>query len=137
MSTTITETEEERIVREEQEAHDRDQREERERRAAGDGDQTKLVELPKIKIVVDEADPTILRLHFSGDITIDRGDARWIEWWNRIRPGKTLDLNVGLFCPSAPLVHRRDKEGDVDAVAQTKNLIVTDVYLDEELEPES
>ena len=130
MSTTATEIELERQVREEQEEHDRLAAEERARREA-DG-QGKLVELPKIKILVDEADPTKIVVHFTGDIVLERGDAGWIEWFNRLKPGKTADLSVGVFVPNSTRTHRRDKEGDVHAVVQTTTLIVTDVYLDDE-----
>ena len=42
------------------------------------------------------------------------------------------DLVVTVHVAGAKMRHRRDSEGDVDAVVQTKSLIVTDVFLRDE-----
>jgi hypothetical protein len=111
------ETELERTVREEQEAHDA---------AEAEG---KLFEVPRVKVVVDETDPTVLKLAFAGSIDLDRSVKADVDFYNRLADGKTCDLAISVHVAGAKTVHRRDSEGDVDAVVQTKSLTVTDVTI--------
>jgi len=138
MSTTATETEEERIVREEQEAHERQRAKERRQRAEGDVDLNpdpdtgQLLKMPRVPIVIDESDPSVLKVAFSGQVAIERGDKAWVEFYNGLKQGKSAELLVSVHVAGTSKTHRRDKEGDVDAVVETKSLIVTDLHLDEE-----
>jgi len=133
MTTTATETEEERIVREEQEAHDRL---ERERRAGDDVDLEpdpetgQLLKMPRVPVTVDDSDPSALTVAFSGQVTIERGDKQWVEFYNRLAAGRSPELTVSVHVAGVKKTHRRDKEGNVDAIVETKSLVVTDLHLD-------
>lgn len=116
MSATATESELERQVREEQEEHDRQVEE---GNAKG-----KLIEVPRIAVLVDESDPNVLKLRFNGDIELDRGKADDVAFYNSLAVGKNADLAVQVFVAGSKNTHRRDSEGNTDAVVQTKTLIV-------------
>ena len=89
----------------------------------------KLFEVPRVKVIVDESDPTVLKLSFSGSIDLERSQASDVDFYNRLKDGKTADLKISVHVAGAKTAHRRDSEGDVDAVVQTKSLIVTDVEI--------
>jgi hypothetical protein len=89
-----------------------------------DADKGKLFEVPRVAVIVDDSDPTILKLAFSGNIEIDRTVASDVEAYNKLVAGKTVALSVEAHVAGAKTTHRRDSEGDVDAVVQTKSLIV-------------
>lgn len=91
-----------------------------------DPDAGKLFDLPRIK--VDSTNPTVLKTAFSGSIEIERNDKQWAEVFNSLTPGKSHELRVTVFCAGGKKTHRRDSEGDVDAVVQVKSLIVTDIH---------
>ena len=94
-----------------------------------DVDKGKLFEVPRVKIILDESDPTVLKLSFSGGIDLDRTIARDVEFYNKLKSGSSANLAISVHVAGAKNSHRRDSEGDVDAVVQTKSLIVTDVEL--------
>lgn len=101
------------------------QREGTERQAEGqDADKGKLFEVPRVAIALDDTDPTVLKLSFSGGIELDRTNAADVELYNRLTAGKNVALEVEAHVAGAKTTHRRDSEGDVDAVVQTKSLIV-------------
>lgn len=106
-------------VREEQEQYDAD---------AGvtgqDAEKGKLFEVPRVAIAVDETDPTVIKLAFSGGIDLDRTNASDVELYNSLRAGHSTSLSIEAHVAGAKTAHRRDSEGDVDAVVQTKSLIV-------------
>lgn len=128
MTSTAQESELERTVREEQEAHDAAQA------VAGttsgeDAEKGKLFEVPRVAIVVDEADPTVIKLAFAGSVELERGNREQADFYNRLKAGKTVELEVSAFVAGPKNTHRRDAEGNVDAVVQTKSILVTDVHL--------
>jgi hypothetical protein len=90
----------------------------------------KLFDVPRVGIVTDLTDPTVIKLAFGGSIELDRGNAQQIEFYNSLMAGHASDLVIGVHVKGAKMAHRRDSEGDVDAVVQTKSLVVTDVYFD-------
>lgn len=94
-----------------------------------DAEKGKLFEVPRVAVVVDTTDPTVLKLAFSGAVDFDRGNAKQVAFYNKLRAGLPVELNVTAHVAGARQTHRRDSEGDVDAVVQTKSLIVSDVYL--------
>jgi hypothetical protein len=96
-----------------------------------DAEKGKLFEVPRIKVILDETDPTVIKLAFSGSIDLDRTIAKDVEFYNRLRDGKEADLEITVHVAGAKTVHRRDSEGDVDAVVQTKSLTVTNVTVAE------
>lgn len=95
-----------------------------------DAESGKLFEVPRIKIDIDKADPTVLKIAWSGSVELDRGNGQQAGFYNDLKPGQTLELAVIVHCAGAKQVHRRDSEGDVDAIVQTKSLIITDVHLE-------
>ncbi len=96
-----------------------------ERQAEGqDADKGKLFEVPRVAVIVDDTDPTVLKLAFSGGIELDRTNASDVELYNSLRAGRPATFTVEAHVAGAKTAHRRDSEGDVDAVVQTKSLIV-------------
>lgn len=89
-----------------------------------DPDKGKLFDVPRVKVILDEADPTILKLAFSGSIELDRAIADDVAFYNRLKAGESVELHVTAHVAGAKTTHHRDSEGDVDAVVQTKSLIV-------------
>lgn len=111
------ESELERTVREEQEEHDA-------ALTGEDAEKGKLFEVPRVAVLVDESDPNVIKLKFSGSVELDRTNADDVALYNSFKAGKDADLNVGIFCAGPANTHRRDSEGDVDSIVQTKTLIV-------------
>jgi hypothetical protein len=116
MSTAATETSLERQVREEQEAHDAVEG----TQSGEDADKGKLFEVPRV--AVEDSDPNVLKLNFSGSIELERASKADVEFYNRLTAGKNVDLEVQAFVTGPHNTHRRDSEGNVDAVVQTKSL---------------
>jgi len=94
-----------------------------------DAPEGKLFEVPRVKVIVDQADPTVLKISFSGSVELERASKEQVEFYNALKAGKASQLAVTVHVAGAKTSHRRDSEGDVDAVVQTKSLIVTDVQL--------
>lgn len=122
-ATAPAETELERTAREEQEAHERELQGE-------DAEKGKLFEVPRVAVTVDEADPGVLKLAFSGQVELDRSKSDDVAFYNSLKAGKNADLNVQVFVAGPKNSHRRDSDGNVDAVVQTKSLIVHSVEAD-------
>lgn len=59
-----------------------------------DAEKGRLFEVPRVAIVVDDTDPTVLKLAFSGSIELDRTNASDVELYNRIVSGKNVALEV-------------------------------------------
>lgn len=89
----------------------------------------KLFEMPAIEI--DESNPTQITIAFSGSVTLDRSQATDVALYNRFKAGKVFDLNVSGFVAGPTTRHRRDKEGNVDAVAQTKSLVIDSITVED------
>lgn len=85
----------------------------------------KLFEMPKIEI--DESNPTAVTIAFSGSVTLDRSQQSDIDLYNRFKAGKVFDLHVSGFVKGPKTTHRRDSEGNVDAVMQTKSLVIDSI----------
>ena len=86
-------------------------------------DSPRLFEMPAIEI--DESNPTQITLAFSGSVTLDRSQKSDAELYNRLKHGKVFDLNVSGLVKGSRKTHRRDNEGNVDAIAETKTLVVS------------
>jgi hypothetical protein len=94
-----------------------------------DAEKGKLFEVPRVLIVADDADPTVLKLAFSGSIELDR--AKDADLFNRIKAGKNVALEIQAFVKAGPTItHRRDSEGNVDAIVAQKSLLVHSVDLE-------
>jgi hypothetical protein len=83
---------------------------------------------PLVKIAVDPSDPNVLYLAFSGSIKLDRDDRAAMQLYNDLQHGKSSQLTVDVHVAGSKKTHRRDKDGDVDAVVETKSLIVTSIH---------
>jgi hypothetical protein len=90
----------------------------------------KLFEVPRIAVAIDESDPNVIRLAFSGRIELDRGNATQVDFLNSLRPGEAVELAVTCHVSGSRKTHRRDAEGDVDAVVETRSLVVSDVLFE-------
>lgn len=98
--------------------------------ASGPGAETgKLFDVPRVGIVVDDSDPTMLKLAFGGSIELDRNEKARVEFYNDLKAGKPRTLTIGVHVAGAKKTHRRDSEGDVDAIVETKSLVITDIHL--------
>jgi hypothetical protein len=93
-------------------------------------DEGRLFDVPRVQVAIDESDPSVLKIAFSGQVELERGKANEVAFYNRLAAGKGVDLSVHAHVAGAKRTHRRDSEGNVDAVLETKSLIVTDVTLD-------
>lgn len=120
MSTTTTESDLERTVREEQEAHD-------EQVNGQDAEKGKLFEVPRVAVIVDESDPGVLKLKFSGQVELDRTAAGDVQFFNRLKAGKVFNLELSGYVAGSTKTHRHDSEGNVDAIVETKTLTVNSV----------
>ena len=89
-----------------------------------DADKGKLFEVPRVKVIVDDSDPTVLKLAFAGSIELDRAKADDVKLYNDLKAGKPATLKVEAHVAGAKTTHRRDSDGDVDAVVQTKSLTI-------------
>lgn len=98
---------------------------------APDPDAGKLFDVPRVNIITDDTDPTILKLAFSGSIALERAIASDADLFNKLRAGQTVTLTVDAHVAGTKTTHRRDNEGDVDAVVATKSLIVHSLTIDD------
>ena len=87
----------------------------------------KLFEVPRVGVLTDQSDPTVLRLSFSGSIVLDRTQAADVEFFNSLEPGHTAPLSIEVHVAGDKKTHRRDSEGDVDAIVETRSLIVASI----------
>jgi hypothetical protein len=92
--------------------------------SGNDPDKGKLFEIPRIAVLIDETDPGVIKLAFSGSIELDRTKADDVSFYNQLAAGKNIDLEVQAFVKGPQNTHRRDSDGLVDAVVQTKSLVV-------------
>lgn len=82
----------------------------------------RLFELPAID--VDESNPSSITIAFSGSIVLDRSQKDDADLYNKLKHGKVFSLNVSGLVAGSKKTHRRDSEGNVDAVVETKSLVI-------------
>lgn len=92
--------------------------------AGEDAEKGKLFEVPRVAVVIDESDPSVLKIAFSGSIELDRAKPNDVSFYNELVAGKGTDLHIEAHVAGATRRHRRDSEGDVDAIVETKSLII-------------
>jgi hypothetical protein len=92
-------------------------------------DSPRLFEMPAV--VIDESNPTQITVAFSGSVTLDRSQASDVALYNQLKHGKVFDLNVSGLVKGSRKTHRRDNDGNVDAIAETKTLVVDSITVDE------
>lgn len=83
------------------------------------------------KVEIDRSQPTVVKLAFSSSIELSRSEADAMQLYNRLKEGKNTTIKVGAFISGHGNIHRRDGEGNVDAVVQTKSIKITDIHLGE------
>jgi hypothetical protein len=93
-----------------------------------DADKGKMFDVPRVGIVIDESDPTVIKLAFSGSVELDRSNGKEVGFYNDLKAGESHELVVTVHTAGAQMRHRRDSEGDVDSVVQTKSLVVSEVH---------
>ena len=93
-----------------------------------DAEKGKLFEVPRVAIAIDESDPSVVKFGFSGSVELDRGNAEQVEFFNKLRAGTERNVVVTVHVAGSKKTHRRDSDGFVDAVVETKSLVVSDVY---------
>lgn len=86
------------------------------------GENTKTGQLFEIKI--DPTRPTVIKISFSGSIDLDLNQQADAAFYNSLVAGKNAVLEVEAHVAGAKKTHRRDSEGNVDAVVETKSLII-------------
>lgn len=84
-----------------------------------------------VKIKLDGTKPTVLRLAFSGAIILDMSEQSDVELYNTLVAGKPASLEVDAHVATTKKTHRRDSEGDVDAVVETKSLVIHSITVSE------
>jgi len=85
---------------------------------------------PPVKIEIDRSDPNVIKLALRGSIEFDRSNRKQVEFYNSLKHGGEAELVVTVHVAGSRKVHRRDSEGDVDAIVETKSCVVTDVFVE-------
>lgn len=96
-------------------------------------DTGQLFDTPRAHVDVDDADPNVIRLAFSGSIELERSNPDDVRVFNAFREGRTFPLSIEVFAAGVKLTHRRDTEGNVDSVVATKSLRVDSLTSTDEL----
>lgn len=94
-----------------------------------DAETGQLFDVPRPKVTVDDSDPTVIKLAFSGGIELDRSIPADVQFYNRLTAGKTVSLELDAHVAGAKTIHRRDSNGDVDAIVQTKSLTIHSIEI--------
>lgn len=89
----------------------------------------RIFDVPRIAVMLDESDPNVLKLAFSGQYELDRDNANQVAFFNHLKAGEPAELVVTVHVAGSNKRHRRDSEGDVDAIVETKSLVVSDVFV--------
>src|SRR5215471_19131620 len=97
-------------------------------------DKGQLFEVPRVTVLMDDSDPTVLKLAFSGSYELDRDNAGQVEAYNHLRAGREALLSLTVRVAGTQKGHRLDKEGDLADIVEAKRLVVVDVYFDQEEE---
>jgi len=93
-------------------------------------DKGQLFEVPRVSVLVDDSDPTILRLVFSGFYELDRDNAGQVESYNALKAGRESTLSITVRVAGTQKGHRLDSEGDLADIVEAKRLVVSDVFFD-------
>lgn len=88
----------------------------------------KLFEIPPIS--VDKTKPTLIKVSVSGSIKLDLSQASDVAFYESLKAGKVVELPTSFFVASTKKTHRRDSDGNVDAVPETKSLVVDGITFD-------
>lgn len=89
-----------------------------------DPDSGKLFEVPRVGVLVDDSDPTVIKLSFSGALELTRANPKDVQFYNDLQAGRPATLTIEAHVAGQKKTHRRDSEGDVDSIVETKSLVV-------------
>jgi len=89
---------------------------------AEETDSGKLFEIPPIQ--VDKAKPTIISVSVAGRIKLDLSQKSDVDFYNSLQAGKPIVLPTHYFVATTKKTHRRDGDLNVDAVRESKSLVV-------------
>jgi len=87
-------------------------------------------QLKLVDIKPDKAKPTLIKVSISGSIKLDLSQKSDVEFYNSLEAGKLVELPTSFFVASTKKTHRRDSDGNVDAVPETKSLVIDGVTFD-------
>lgn len=135
MSSTTTESELERRVREEQEAHDEAEADLTDDEPRPDPDGKRLFneadyereDLAIAKIDGNQVDRIAIK--FTGEVFLDRADPEDVALYNRLKLGNDITLRVEGRCNGVTGKGATDREGDLDVVVGQRAVKVHTVYL--------
>jgi hypothetical protein len=74
--------------------------------------------------------PTTITVNVSGEIKLDLSKKSDVDFFNSLVPGKNVKFETDFFVASEKTTHRRDSDGNVDAVPRSKSIKVDMVYYD-------
>lgn len=92
--------------------------------------ETKLFEMPAIDI--DDSNPSAIHVVVAGSIPLDRSQKADVDWFNGLEHGKLVTVKTTFFVKGSKKVHRRDGDGNPDAIVETKSLVVDGVQIVED-----
>lgn len=94
-------------------------------------DENENVEQPKLfEIKAETTRPTKINVNISGVIELDLSIESDCAFYNSLKPGKTVSFPTDYYVASVKTTHRRDGDGNVDAVPQSKSIKVDLVHYD-------
>lgn len=87
-------------------------------------------QLKLVDIKPDKAKPTLISVNVSGKIKLDLSQKSDVDFYNVLQAGKLIELPTSFFVASTKKTHRRDSDGNVDAVPEMKSLVIDGVTFD-------
>lgn len=90
----------------------------------------KLFEIPPVQL--DKTKATTISVSISGSLELDLSQKADVDFYNELQAGKLVTKETTFFVASTKKTHRRDSEGNVDAVPETKSLVVDGVKIVED-----
>jgi hypothetical protein len=78
----------------------------------------------------DPARPTLISVNVSGKIKLDLSQKSDVDFYESLKAGKLVTYDTTFFVASTKKTHRRDGDGNVDAVPETKSLVIDGVTFD-------
>lgn len=96
----------------------------------GETEQEKEQPLRLFEVKQEPVRPTTITVNVSGEIKLDLSKKSDVDFFNSLVPGKTVTHEVDFFVASEKTTHRRDSDGNVDAVPRSKSIKVDMVYYD-------
>jgi hypothetical protein len=87
--------------------------------------------LTLFEIKPDPARVTQSTVNISGKIKLDLSQKSDADFYESLKAGKLVTYETTFFVASSKKTHRRDKDGNVDAVPESKSIVVDGVTFDD------